>query len=176
MPFSFSVSCQHSFHLLVCTSHHTEFYQSHVCHGHHHCWDAMTALHTGQLLSSLPSLLPRVEAKYLYCSLKLQLLVCSDRPKQGPRVQSLSSSRLPSISTVSIKNLNLYENLGLHHSPKVVPQQVWTSNFSLLSPSQPSSYKPDLFFEACICTEVFMQLRSNLYPDYYKTSPNLHTN
>lgn len=145
-------------------------------HGHHHCCDTMTALHTGQLWSSLPSLLPSVEAKHKYCSLKLQLLACSGRPKQVPRPQSLLNFGLPSISTVSIKNLNLYENLGLHHSLKVFLQQVWTLNLSLLSPSQPSSYNPDTYFEACICTEVSMQLRSNLYPDYYKTSPKLHTN
>lgn len=77
---------------------------------------------------------------------------------------------------MSNKNLNLYENLGLHHSPKVFPQQVWTLNLSLLRPSQPSSYNPDTYFEACICIELSMHLKSNLYPDYYKTSLKLHTN
>lgn len=86
----------------------------------------------------------------------------------------LLNAGLPTISTVRVKHLNLYEDLGLHHAPKVFLQQARTLNLSLPSPSQPSSYNPATYFEACICTGVSMQLKSNLYPDYCKTSLELH--
>jgi len=54
-----------------------------------------------------------------------------------------------------VKHLKLYEDLGLHHAPKVFLQQARTLNLSLLSSSQPSSYDPATYFEACICTEVY---------------------
>lgn len=71
-----------------------------------------------------------------------------------------------------IKHLNLYEDLGLHHTPEVVLQQARTLNLSLLS-SQPDLYNSAMYFEACICTEVSVKLKSNLYPDDCKTSLEL---
>lgn len=113
--------------------------------------------------------------KYNNCFPKTQLLACSGRQIRGPRVQRLLNAGLPTTSTVRVKHLNLYEDLGLYHTPKVFLQQARTLNLSLLSPSQPSSYNPATDFEACISTEVSVQLNSNLYPDYCKTSLELHT-
>lgn len=87
----------------------------------------------------------------------------------------LLNAGLPTINRVRVKHLYLYEDLGLHHSPKEFLQQTRTLNLSLLSPSQPSSYNPATYFEACICAEVSMQLKTNLYLDYCKMCLELHT-